>query len=75
MGKKLSKGQIETVITIYGIDVALLTVLTCFLIYVLVRYRKQLRRVNGYFFPFFYAYSVILICLRVSSCIEILVKP
>ena len=62
-------------ITIYGIDCALLILLSCFLIYVLVRYKKQMRRVNGCFFPMFYLYSVILICIRIGTCVVILASP
>ena len=40
VGYKMSDGQIKAMITIYGIDCALLIMLSCFLIYVLVRYRK-----------------------------------
>ena len=34
-----------------------------------------MRRVNGCFFPMFYLYSVVLICIRIGTCVVILASP
>ena len=73
--EKLTPKQVAVVADIYGVDLFLLSILACCTVYVLIRFRKQFKRVNGYFFPIFYVYAVIVITLRMASCILVLHTP
>ena len=72
---KLTPQQVDVVADIYAADLVLLSILACCTVYVLVRFRRQLRKVNGYFFPIFYVYACIVITLRIASCVIVVRTP
>ena len=53
----------------------MLSILACCTVYVLIRFRAQLKKVSGYFFPMFYVYAFIVLTLRTASCIIVVSTP
>ena len=60
---------------VYVADLSLLAIIAVYLLYIMCRYRKQLKRVRGFFIPCFYVYAILVISLRSASCVFILFNP